>query len=92
MLRTGSAKDLIPLRVDSVKNLVVSIGCSTEILRLTPQNDITTWSLEGEGSLPAAPGTAQAGVRVKVNADGYKLLRLDVYLAAVGGGDQAARH
>ena len=35
------------LRVNSVKNLTESISPKTEILRLTPQNDITTKSLVG---------------------------------------------
>ncbi|HJX60848.1 MAG TPA: hypothetical protein VJ462_06125 [Thermodesulfobacteriota bacterium] len=37
------------LRVNSVKNLIESIGWKTEILRLMPQNDITTQSLRGSG-------------------------------------------
>jgi hypothetical protein len=37
------------LRVNSVKDLIGSIGWKTEILRLMPQNDITTQSLDGEG-------------------------------------------
>jgi len=37
------------LRVNSVKNLVESIGWKTEILRPRPQNDITTQSLDGGG-------------------------------------------
>jgi len=37
------------LRVNSVKNLRESIDYKTEILRLTPQNDITTQSPRGEG-------------------------------------------
>ena len=32
-----------------MKNLRESIGYKIEILRLSPQNDITTQSLEGEG-------------------------------------------
>ena len=39
--------------LNEVKNLVESMGWKTEILRLMPQNDITTQSLaggdEGEG-------------------------------------------
>jgi hypothetical protein len=38
------------LRVNSVKNLIISTESIIEILRLTPQNDITTQSLEGEGN------------------------------------------
>jgi hypothetical protein len=34
--------------LNEVKNLVESIGWKTEILRLTPQNDITTQSQRGE--------------------------------------------
>jgi len=37
------------LRVDSVKNLIESISWKTEILRLSPQNDITTQFPRGEG-------------------------------------------
>jgi len=33
------------LRVNSVKNLIKSVSYKTEILRLTPQNDIVTQSL-----------------------------------------------
>jgi len=36
--------------LNEVKNLVESIGWKTEILRLTPQNDITTQSPMGGGS------------------------------------------
>jgi hypothetical protein len=35
--------------LNEVKNLVESIGWKTEILRLMPQNDITTQSPKGEG-------------------------------------------
>jgi len=38
------------LRVNSVKNLIESIGWKTEILRLMPQNDITTQSPMGRGA------------------------------------------
>jgi len=34
--------------LNEVKNLVESIGWKTEILRLMPQNDITTQSLRGK--------------------------------------------
>jgi hypothetical protein len=34
--------------LNEVKNLIESIGWKTEILRLMPQNDITTQSLVGE--------------------------------------------
>jgi hypothetical protein len=37
------------LRVNSVKNLIESISYKTEILRLTPQNDITTQSPRERG-------------------------------------------
>jgi hypothetical protein len=38
----SEAKNLdIWLRAGSVKNLIESLGYKTEILRLTPQNDIT---------------------------------------------------
>jgi hypothetical protein len=33
--------------LNEVKNLVESMGWKTEILRLMPQNDITTQSLDG---------------------------------------------
>jgi hypothetical protein len=36
--------------LNEVKNLVESMGWKTEILRLMPQNDITTQSLTGEGA------------------------------------------
>jgi hypothetical protein len=39
--------DGVSVILNEVKNLVVSKGCSTEILRLTPQNDIATQSLKG---------------------------------------------
>ena len=46
----GEAKNLdFWLRISSVKNLRESISYKTKILRLTPQNDITTQSLVGEG-------------------------------------------
>jgi len=35
--------------LNEVKNLVESMGWKTEILRLMPQNDITTQPLEGGG-------------------------------------------
>jgi hypothetical protein len=35
--------------LNEVKNLVESMGWKTEILRLMPQNDITTQSPRGEG-------------------------------------------
>ena len=35
--------------LNEVKNLIESMSYKTEILRLTPQNDITTQSLAGEG-------------------------------------------
>jgi hypothetical protein len=35
--------------LNEVKNLIESISFKTEILRLTPQNDIATQSLVGEG-------------------------------------------
>jgi hypothetical protein len=35
--------------LNEVKNLIESIGWKTEILRLMPQNDITTQSLRGRG-------------------------------------------
>ena len=35
--------------LNEVKNLIESSSYKTEILRLTPQNDITTQSLRGEG-------------------------------------------
>ncbi|OGP79101.1 MAG: hypothetical protein A2V86_13565 [Deltaproteobacteria bacterium RBG_16_49_23] len=38
-----------PLRVNSVKNLMISTESIIEILRLSPQNDITTQSLGGRG-------------------------------------------
>jgi hypothetical protein len=39
----SEAKGLVRrLRINSVKNLVELIGWKTEILRLLPQNDITT--------------------------------------------------
>jgi hypothetical protein len=41
--------DGVSVILNEVKNLVVTIGCSIEILRLTPQNDIATQSLAGEG-------------------------------------------
>jgi hypothetical protein len=37
------------LRVNSVKNLIEPTSEKTEILRLTPQNDITTQSLSKRG-------------------------------------------
>ncbi len=37
--------------LNEVKNLVESMGWKTEILRLMPQNDITTQSLGGEGKV-----------------------------------------
>ena len=37
------------LRVNSVKNLIEPTSEKTEILRLTPQNDITTQSLGKRG-------------------------------------------
>jgi diaminopimelate epimerase len=37
------------LRINSVKNLIVSTQSTREILRLSPQNDIVTQSLVGEG-------------------------------------------
>ncbi len=37
------------LRVNSVKNLIISTESIIEILRLSPQNDITTQSPWGEG-------------------------------------------
>jgi len=40
--------DGVSVILNEVKNLVVTIGCSIEILRLTPQNDIVTQSPEGE--------------------------------------------
>ncbi|OGP76888.1 MAG: hypothetical protein A2V86_10915 [Deltaproteobacteria bacterium RBG_16_49_23] len=40
-----------PLRVNSVKNLMISTESIIEILRLSPQNDITTQSLGGEGGV-----------------------------------------
>ena len=40
--------DGVSVILNEVKNLVVTIGCSIEILRLTPQNDIATQSLKGE--------------------------------------------
>jgi hypothetical protein len=41
----SEAKGLVGrLRINSVKNLIESIGWKTEILRLMPQNDITTQS------------------------------------------------
>ena len=36
--------------LNEVKNLIESISWKTEILRLTPQNDIATQSLKGEES------------------------------------------
>ena len=41
--------DGVSVILNEVKNLVVTIGCNIEILRLTPQNDIATQSLAGEG-------------------------------------------
>ena len=38
------------LRVNSVKNLIISTESIIEILRLSPQNDITTQSPKGEGN------------------------------------------
>ncbi|MGA2467803.1 MAG: hypothetical protein ABSH06_26080 [Thermodesulfobacteriota bacterium] len=35
------------LRVNSVKNLIISTESTIEILRLSPQNDITTQSPKG---------------------------------------------
>ena len=37
------------LRMNSVKNLIISTESTIEILRLPPQNDITTQSPVGEG-------------------------------------------
>ena len=46
----SEAKGLdIWLRVNSVKNLMISTESIIEILRLSPQNDIVTQSLQGEG-------------------------------------------
>jgi hypothetical protein len=42
--------DGVSVILNEVKNLVVTIGCSIEILRLTPQNDIVTQSPRGEGT------------------------------------------
>jgi len=39
------------LSVNSVKNLIESKSYKTEILRLTPQNDIATQALRGVGGL-----------------------------------------
>jgi len=39
--------------LNEVKNLIESTSQKTEILRLTPQNDITTQSLDGRGWGPA---------------------------------------
>ena len=48
-LRVNSAKNLDSwLRVNSVKNLIIPTESIIEILRLSPQNDITTQSLKGE--------------------------------------------
>jgi len=44
----SAAKNLVlQLRTGSVKNLIKSMCCKTEILRLGPQNDITTQPLIG---------------------------------------------
>jgi len=37
--------------LNEVKNLIISTESITEILRLTPQSDITTQSPKGEGDL-----------------------------------------
>ena len=37
------------LRINSAKNLIISNELTVEILRLSPQNDIKTQSLEGKG-------------------------------------------
>jgi hypothetical protein len=37
--------------LNEVKNLVESMGWKTEILRLMPQNDITTQPLDGGGDM-----------------------------------------
>ena len=46
---------LVSFRAGSVKNLIESMKEKTEILRLTPQNDIMTQSHRGRG-LPASGG------------------------------------
>jgi hypothetical protein len=47
----SETKDLgSTLRINSAKNLIISTESTIEILRLLPQNDITTQSLKGEGS------------------------------------------
>ena len=47
--------DGVSVILNEVKNRVVTIGCSIEILRLTPQNDIVTQSLRGEESVFPLP-------------------------------------
>jgi hypothetical protein len=42
--------------LNEVKNLVESMGWKTEILRLMPQNDITTQSPRGEGRVRGIAG------------------------------------
>jgi hypothetical protein len=45
----SETKDLgSTLRMNSAKNLIISTESTIEILRLPPQNDITTQRLEGE--------------------------------------------
>jgi hypothetical protein len=48
----SEAKSLcFSVRAGSVKNLMISNESTVEIVRLSPQNDIRTQSLEGEGVL-----------------------------------------
>jgi len=53
------------LRAGSVKNLIISTESIIEILRLSPQNDITTQSLAGECNPPISPLPLRERVRVR---------------------------
>ena len=52
--------------LNEVKNLMHSIRYTTQILRLTPQNDITTQSHEGEGRVRVIQST---GIQLPARAD-----------------------
>jgi hypothetical protein len=51
--------------LNEVKNLITSTESIIEILRLSPQNDITTQSLKGEGEM------------VYVQLDKFNLRKID---------------
>ena len=63
----SEAKNLVfPLRAGSVKNLIKSMGLETKILRLLPQNDIVTQSLNARAAFATVLIVHYAGHRGKL--------------------------